>query len=470
LQGKEKKKGVFRKALLTWLPFALILAAYLYWRLVYLPTTLSVDPNQQFLLDAILFHPLSGLGTLGVMVYQDALQLLVYVWPNAFLNPGTMDIQTLRVWLAWAVGAVACVAFSLYDRKAGEEESGGDNRSTGQLILLAVVIFLAGAAPVWAKGVQIAGGKWAERFSLAPMLGAIIFIVTLVDWLFRTQRQKQVLLTLLLGVSVSGQMINQVLFRDDWRTQREIYWQLSWRIPSLEPGTALFGKGTFTDKSSYYDGTYIVNLLFDSTPQQDPRYAYFDIFHTNLDDYVPGIPLTQTVRSGQFTGTTSLAVVFDFGVRGGCVRVLDPIYQDDPDLNASVADLFKISDVSNIQSTPGPAPDPAIFGAEPAHSWCYYFEKADLARQQQDWETILQLKAEADAHGYQPDLAAEYLPFIEAYAHTGQWEQAYQLSLDAQQIGKGAGAALCNAWQAFAQFASADGAQGIHQFCPAENP
>jgi hypothetical protein len=83
---------------------------------------------------------------------------------------------------------------------------------------------------------------------------------------------------------------------------------------------------------------------------------------------------------------------------------------------------------------------------------------------------ILQLKAEADAHGYQPDLAAETLPFIEAYAHTDQWQQATQLSQEAQQIGKGAGMALCNLWQAFVQFASGDAAQGIQQFCPAENP
>lgn len=475
LQSGEKKKGSFWKTFMYWTPFVLVLAAYLYWRLIYLPPTLGTDPNEPTLLKTILATPLAGLSTLVVMIYQDALQLLLYVWPKAFLDLEKMDISTWRVWMAWFCGAIACTAFSIYNQKTQENEPDGNSHSTRQMLLLGMVILLFGTAPVWAKGEQIAIGKWSERYTLAPMLGAVILIVNLIEWLFRTHRQKQALLTLLLGISISGQMFNQILFRDDWETQREIHWQLHWRVPSLEPGTALFGKGTFTDKSSYYDAIYIVNLLFEGTARQDARFAYFDIYHAAFDDYVPGIPLTQTFRGIQFSGNTSRTIVFDFGVRDGCVRVLDSIYQGDPDLNSSVADLFDISDVSNIKATPDLAPNPDIFGAEPPHTWCYYFEKTDLARQMQDWETVLQLKAESDSQGFAPDLGAEYLPFIEAYAQTGQWEQAYQLSEAANEIGSGPGMALCNAWQRFAQFDTSEEmlsytGKASQEFCTAGNP
>jgi hypothetical protein len=450
-EQKEKRSHTFWKTLLYWSPFVLVLIAYLYWRLAYLPSALGTDPNNPALLKTIIASPLTGLPTLFVMIYQDTLHLLLYVWPKAFLDVEKMDISTKRVWMSWLCGAFACVAFSLYNKYSQKNEQ-GDDRSTAQLIFIGIVILLFGTGPVWATGEQIAVGKWSERFALAPMLGAVILIVNLIDWLFRTQRQKQILLALLLGVSISGQMLNQILFRDDWENQRNIYWQLHWRVPSLDPGTALFGKGTFTDKSSYYDGIYVVNLLFDGTARHDPKYAYFDIYHAAYDDYVPGIPLVRSFRGMQFSGNTSQTLVFDFGTRGGCVRVLDSIYKGDPDLNSSVADLFDISDVSNIKATPDLAPIPDIFGAEPPHTWCYYFEKADLARQMQDWETILQLKAETDARGYEPDIAAEYLPFIEAYAQTNRWEQAYQLSLAAHEIGSGSGMALCNAWRRFEQF------------------
>jgi hypothetical protein len=447
---EQKKSGALGKTLLYWSPFLLVLIGYLYWRLAYLPSTLPADPNNPALLRTIIASPRKGLATLAVMIYQDILNLLLYVWPKAFLDPAKMDISTKRVWLAWLCGAIAGAAYFFYS-KYSQAKKPGDGRTSGQLVFLGIMIILFGTLPVWATGEQISVGKWSERFTLAPMLGAVLLIVVLIDWLFRTDRQKQILLTLLLGISVSGQMFNQIVFRDDWETQRDIYWQLHWRVPSLKAGTALFGRGTFTDKSSYYDGFYTINLLLDGSARIIPNYAYFDIYHAFYEDYKPGIPLTQSFHNIQFSGNTSQAIVFDFGVRGGCVRVLDSIYENDPDISSSVAELFDISDVTNIKPSPNQMPNPDIFGLEPAHTWCYYFEKADLARQMQDWKTILQLKTEADAHDYGPDLAAEYLPFIEAYAQTNQWEQAYQLSLTAHETGSGSGMALCNAWRRYAQ-------------------
>jgi hypothetical protein len=476
LQSMEKRKGLFTKALFYWSPFVIVLAAYGYWRFVSLPPTLGVDPNTPELLKTILRSPIAGLSSLAIVVYQDSLHMLLTIWSQSFLDTAKMDINSKRVWLSWLCGAIACIAYGLYNKNSIKQDSEHfSDHSTVQLIFLGIIILLVGTLPVWATGKQIAVGKWSERFSLAPMLGVVILVVNLIEWLFRTNQQKQVLLTLLLGISISGQMFNQIVFRNDWIIQKKIYWQLHWRVPSLEPGTALFGKGTFTDKSSYYDGTYIVNILFDNPVRQDPLYAYFDIYHTGLDDYIPGSPLSQVLRSGQFSGNTSQTIVFDFGVRGGCVRVLDSVYKGDPDLNSSVADLFDISDVSTIKATPDLAPNFDIFGTEPLHNWCYFFEKADLARQMQDWETILQLKAEADAFGYKPDVAAEDLPFIEAYAQTNRWDQAYQLSLAAHEIGSGSGMALCNAWRRFAQFDSSAEmlsytGKASQEFCAEGNP
>ena len=474
-RNQEEKKGTsLGKTLVYWSPFLLVLGAYLYWRLAYLPTTLVGDPNNPTFLKTIIASPRKGLSTLVVMIYQDILNLLLYVWPNAFLDPAKMDINAKRVWVSWLCGAVAGASFYFYN-KYSQTKKLGNGRTTGQLVFLGIIIILFGTLPVWATGRQISVGNWSERFTLAPMLGAVIIIVTLIDWLFRTDRQKQILLTLLLGISVSGQLFNQIAFRDDWKIQRNIYWQLHWRVPSLKAGTALFGRGTFTDKSSYYDGFYTINLLLDGSARIKPNYAYFDTYHAFNEDYQPGIPLVQSFRNIQFSGNTSRAIVFDFSERGGCVRVLDSIYKGDPDLSSSVADLFNISDVTNIKATPNPAPNRDIFGTDPPHTWCYYFEKADLARQEQDWKTVLKLKAEADAHGYGPDLAAEYLPFIEAYAQTNQWEQAYQLSLIAHEIGSGSGMALCNAWRGFTKFTTSQAMfslteKATQNFCATGNP
>ena len=59
------------------------------------------------------------------------------------------------------------------------------------------------------------------------------------------------------------------------------------------------------------------------------------------------------------------------------------------------------------------------FGAEPPHGWCYYYEKADLARQQGNWDDVVRLGDEAAKHRLHPNDAIEWLPFLQGYAYTG---------------------------------------------------
>ena len=250
--------------------------------------------------------------------------------------------------------------------------------------------------------------------------------------------------------SISYQIYNSNEYRKDWEIQRNIYWQLAWRVPVLKPGTAVIGSGTFTGKSSFYDGGYIVSLLFSQTPRANPQYDYFDIWHLPADSYQPDKPLVDSERGGQFSGNTSQAIGMYFNfTTNECVRVLDPVYTGDPKFIAGMSNIIPISNLADISLGDGTrSPDPVTFGAEPAHTRCYFFEKADLARQMQDWPTILKLGA--DARGLGSNSGSEYLPFIEAYARTGQWSQAYEMSLNAQDNTAGLNPLLCNNWKRFA--------------------
>jgi hypothetical protein len=65
-----------------------------------------------------------------------------------------------------------------------------------------------------------------------------------------------------------------------------------------------------------------------------------------------------------------------------------------------------------------------IFGKEPEHTWCYYFQIASLAHQFGDWQAVSKLGDEAEGKGFSPASPHEWLPFIEGYAHSGQWDKA----------------------------------------------
>ena len=91
---------------------------------------------------------------------------------------------------------------------------------------------------------------------------------------------------------------------------------------------------------------------------------------------------------------------------------------------------------------------PDFFAKTPQpKNWCYYFEKADLARQREDWQQIAELGDIAFSLDDSPNHASERVPFIEGYAHTGQWQRAEELTYEALKINQFMGPMLCEAWE-----------------------
>jgi hypothetical protein len=453
LASEEKnKKRILWKTICYWLPFIIGLVVYAWWRFIYLPGTFTgPDPNNPIILKTFLSAPVTVLGPLLKKIYQDVGYLIITVWGNAF-SAELFQLKSITMWGSWFIGIAMGVLFGWYVHRISSFEE-LNKTDLLQLCIFGCLTLVAGAAPVWATGRQVADGKWSDRFAISPMLGAAILLVCLLDWLVKTRNQKNWLMAILLASSIVSQIYNDNTFRKDWTAQRNLYWQLSWRIPDLKPGTAIIGSGTFTDKSSFYDGNYIVNLIFEKKVGESANYGYFDIWHLPLDSYQPDLPLISVMRYGQFEGNTSQAIGMYFNNKSNeCVRVLDTIYTGDPNFNEGISSIIPISNLSQIlvdETTR--TPDPDLFGTEPAHQWCYYFEKADLARQKKDWNTILQLWSEAGSNGFGSPWGSEYLSFIEAFAQTGQWSQALDLSLIVKDNDTEMVPVLCNNWNRFSE-------------------
>ena len=56
------------------------------------------------------------------------------------------------------------------------------------------------------------------------------------------------------------------------------------------------------------------------------------------------------------------------------------------------------------------------FGPELPQGWCYYYQKADLARQEGDWDEIARLGNDAQKLDLHPNDQIEWMPFLQAYA------------------------------------------------------
>ena len=61
---------------------------------------------------------------------------------------------------------------------------------------------------------------------------------------------------------------------------------------------------------------------------------------------------------------------------------------------------------------------------EPAHGWCYYLQKAELARQEEDWEEITELALEVEEQSLTPPVPFDWAVFAEGFARLGEFERA----------------------------------------------
>jgi hypothetical protein len=106
-----------------------------------------------------------------------------------------------------------------------------------------------------------------------------------------------------------------------------------------------------------------------------------------------------------------------------------------------------LSDLSLIVNEPR-AQMPTVYGPEPEHDFCYYFQKADLARQFKDWDLVVKYGESALSLSDHPFEPAEQFVFIEGYAHVGAWERAVDVSVGAYGVSQDImGRMLCRLWR-----------------------
>jgi hypothetical protein len=95
----------------------------------------------------------------------------------------------------------------------------------------------------------------------------------------------------------------------------------------------------------------------------------------------------------------------------------------------TVAMMAPYSEVSWIQTNANPSTvSSQVFGEEPEHNWCFYYQKINLALQKGEWTKAAHLADEAIAGDFRPNEITEWLPVLLAYANNGQEKQVKQVS------------------------------------------
>lgn len=426
----------WRKALRLWVPYAAVFAAWVVWRLFLLklptePYPLAISHNP---LVATLDLAKIGLRDFGYVIFSTWLQAIATFREANLLGLGAVALGLLVLGL---------VFFKLAPAKTEADEQ----PFAKQGIALGLLAFFAGLGPIWVIGETIAQGEYNQRYILIAMFGAAILFVSVVSSFLRKERDRVIAVTLLVAVAIGAQLQQTDLFRRDWETQRNFYWQLAWRAPSIESNTALV---TY-DRLTYWTGEPLLgdalNTLY--APRLEAPFVDLWSFELTRTKTVKAIQngelLSNDYRGLLFSMAEPEDLILYYAPANGCLRVLTAIDAKDPTLPAELRELASFSNTVNIVNA-SEVPDQNVFGHEPEHGWCYFYEKADLARQEADWPSVLEWMQAANQQNLQPTLAAEWRPLIEAYARTSNWTAAQELTTRAAVMQPTETGQLCALW------------------------
>ncbi len=458
----EPKAARLRRVAVGWLPYLVLAGAFLIDRMFFHQT-----PRGQILLfNQLSASPFWTLLRLGVTILTDFLEVNFAAWFSG-LDPaflGEFEANILRMFFAIMIGAALFSILYLSGLKnrpvenlAGKDDPDGRvaiKRWGKQATGLGIYAFLVSGWIIWVTDLHIELIFPWDRFTLITMLGTSLLIAGLVALATRTQLQSAIVLGVLIGFSAGLQFQHRLYYRQEWLAQRNFLWQLIWRAPGIEPGTTLL---TSELPFKYFsDNSLTAPINWAYAPENQTRemaYLLYDLearLGLNGFNAQSGVPVFNEYRAARFKGSTDQAIVV-FYDPPRCVKVVDPaVDRFLPVKPLYIREATPLSKPELILTNPmqDAKPPEHIFGPEPPHNWCYYFEKAELYGQMGEWKKAAEAadKALKITKHFTDKNVSELLPFVEAYAHTDDWEKAVNYSLQAYQIWDKTQYPLCDVW------------------------
>lgn len=443
--GKER----LRLTLLNWTPYLAVTLVFLVWR-VFFFTSYMYGPALAENLNA---QPVVTLFSLFQNLLQDGLEANIFAWTQAFDFARTLYPDLRQMAIAWGIviGVGLLIGFYLTHLETvhARQKNGSAQKPSlpdhfgWQAVALGIFSILITGWPFWYAGLSIDLVSGADRFTLSYMFGAAILVVGLLDVLVKNDLGKIVIVSLLAGAAVLFQFKNAQAYQYVHQVQAALFRQLTWRAPGLQPGARLLINDPLFDYTGNASMNAALNWVYLPEPRsQQPDYQLLFI------PFKIGSPELPSLEAGPHLENSLVA----YYQPPGCVQILDPgAHKALPRLSESIQAALPFSDLEMIlpDSQAAAKNYSRLFGDPSTSEWCYFFERADLARQLEDWAEIVRLGDLAFNANLEPydKFSNELLPFIEAYGRLERWEDAIKITRAAMSDVPALQETLCSTWQ-----------------------
>jgi len=459
----EQEKHFFprlKRLMVSYAPYLALTAAYVIYRLFFIRLT-GDDPYRANTLFEFFQAPWQVLSMYTGIVWRESLYMLVTHWYEALKPELFADDALPYMRLSW-LAAFAAGAGLLFYLWAAPDQDGGEESDRGRVLRQALLLGLAGtlmgALPAWITGRLVIFDIHSDRYALPAMFGLSLLTVALLTWFASQRLQRAAAVCLLVALAVGANIRVSNDYRWEWTAQTRFFWQLYWRAPYLQPGTAVVLDKEAFPNNGLFSMSSALNFLYpqEKNPERLAYWMYALGRRYNANSLTDPEKMTFSTqfRSLKFKGAAPKSVLVYYNTaQATCLWVVTPEDVGDPALSPLLEVALPMSSQSNILPEPISTdyPDTSIFGPEPGHAWCYYYQKAALAQQSSDWQTIADLGDAAAALGYSPENSAsntphEWRPFIEAYARLGRYDEAREITRQSALKGEKFNPWLCSIW------------------------
>jgi hypothetical protein len=417
-----------------YLPYLLVIGGVLFWR-VFLFESARPATDLGRLLRSYTETPLHMAGRITIESVRDFLEATLLAWIVPFyqlLYDGSFE----QLLIAGGLGVLAGGLLYLFIRRgttAGIFAPAPDSSTSlaRDWLVIGGLAVLLGMLPVIFAGRQIFFNPTTreDHYTHQLILGAVLFLLGLL-LLSLKARSLPLFMSLLVGTAVFTHYQNTARVRDFWEIQKAVWWQLTWRAPQLDDNTLLFINlpGNFAIEEGY-EVWAPANFIY--APDSDRVTITGEVLDRfTAQDIFRGQRSPRTMRSFFINRRFDQSLILSMPTTRSCLHVIDgsnpQLAPEEDPLVRSVAPYSKISEV--LTGAQQAVPPAEIFGPEPEHGWCYYYQKAQLARQDQNWQAVADLAAQVQNLELQPGDRTEWLPFLEGAVFSGDLNLAEKIA------------------------------------------
>jgi len=426
--GSYVQKGI--RTLLAAFPSLLVPGVFLFWRIFLFHSERgATDVDLQF--EQVKLYPIQTVYHWIVQVIQDLFDVLLNAWtiPLSQLLP---YVQAWGVFIALVSIALALV-FSLKQHEDNAQNGSSHDPFFAELFWLGLLSAAAGLLPIAMVNREVVYPSYS-RYTLVSSVGGALLIVAVLSRI-RGRVLRNGILAGLIFIGVLTHHANSVKAAQETTIVQNFWWQVSWRAPQLAPRTTIIGAYPLGGVEEDYFLWGPANLIYyPEAPTQDGMGTALYAAVLNRDTVVKVLSRERQEFDNRKNIITYKnyrnILVLTQPTLDSCVHVINGLQ---PEFSSRDSDSIRVigpySEIEHILVDETPRTPPTlVFGLEPDHGWCYYYQKADLARQRGDWDAVLSVGEEAFAGGLTPGDSIEWIPFLQAYARAGDLERLKEIA------------------------------------------